>query len=178
MTSRFNVVGTSGSGKSTFSKKLANRLDISRVEMDAVFWKPDWQESTDEEFFSELEDKLKGDAWVLDGNYSRTTPVKWKKVQTVIWLDYSFQRTFMQAFKRAVTRIWRREEIWEGTGNRESFFRTFLSKESVLFWTITSYQKVKKGYESVISDDRFAHISFVRIRSPKEADSYLRKFAD
>lgn len=175
MISRYNVVGASGSGKSTFSRKLAAKLNIPCIEMDAVFWKHDWQESTDEEFFPELEDKLKEDAWVLDGNYSKTMPIKWNRVQTVIWLDYSFLRTFAQAFKRAITRIWSRQEIWEGTGNKESFRRTFLSKDSILLWTITSYRKVTKGYESVFTDDRFSHISFVRLRSPKEVESYLEE---
>ena len=41
---RINVVGTSGSGKSTFSQVLANKLNYPYLEMDAMFWKPNWQE--------------------------------------------------------------------------------------------------------------------------------------
>ena len=44
---RINVIGTSGSGKSTFSRLLANKLKYPYLEMDAIFWKPNWQESTD-----------------------------------------------------------------------------------------------------------------------------------
>jgi shikimate kinase len=34
---RINVIGTSGSGKTTFGKKLAKTLSIPFLEMDAIF---------------------------------------------------------------------------------------------------------------------------------------------
>lgn len=40
-----NVVGTSASGKSTYSKELAAMLDVQYIEMDLLFWKPNWEES-------------------------------------------------------------------------------------------------------------------------------------
>ena len=51
---KINVVGTSGSGKSTFSRTLATKLVHPYIEMDAIFWKANWQESSDEEFFSDF----------------------------------------------------------------------------------------------------------------------------
>lgn len=51
---RINVVGTSGSGKSTFSQMLAETLEYPHLEMDAIYWKPNWQESSDDEFFTNL----------------------------------------------------------------------------------------------------------------------------
>ena len=47
---RINVVGTSGSGKSTFARELAELLKLLYYEMDQLFWKLDWQESSDDEF--------------------------------------------------------------------------------------------------------------------------------
>ncbi len=74
---RFNVVGSSGSGKSTLARAIAQALQLPYVELDALFWKPDWQESSDDEFLPKLAQALAGDEWVLDGNYSRTTSIKW-----------------------------------------------------------------------------------------------------
>ena len=74
---RINVVGTSGSGKSTISKKLAENLGVPYIELDALFWGPNWTTTPDDEFFESLEKQLTAtDGWVLDGNYSRTTPIK------------------------------------------------------------------------------------------------------
>ena len=71
---RINVLGTAGSGKSTFSKLIAEKLSVSYIQMDELFWKPNWRESSDEELFPKLEKALSSDDWVLDGNYTRTIP--------------------------------------------------------------------------------------------------------
>ena len=99
---RINVIGTSGGGKSTFAKALAAALDIPCIEMDQLHWKQNWTESCNDEFFSRLEQALSGASWVLDGNYTRTTHIKWRRVERVVRLDYSFTRNLYQACKRAL----------------------------------------------------------------------------
>lgn len=143
---RINVVGTSGSGKSTFAKSLASKLRCKYVEMDKLFWEPHWQEKEDQRFFSDLEAALHEDRWVLDGNYFRTQPIKWKRVDLVIWLDFSFLLTFTRALKRSIVRAITKVELWQGTGNKESFRKTFFHKDSILWWTITSYSRNKERY--------------------------------
>ena len=87
---RINVVGTSGSGKSTFAKSIAKKFNAPYVQLDELHWKPNWEESSDEEFFPKLEKALLSDMWILDGNYTRTIPIKWKRVQMVVYLDLPF----------------------------------------------------------------------------------------
>ena len=45
---RINVVGTSGCGKSTVGKRIAERLSVPYIQLDELYWKPNWAESTDE----------------------------------------------------------------------------------------------------------------------------------
>lgn len=170
---RINVVGTSGSGKSTFSRRLSQTLNIPHVEMDKIFWGPNWRWPPDTEFFAKLQESLEQDSWVLDGNYTRTAPIKWAKVDTIIWLDFPFLKTFYRALTRALRRSLTQDEIWEGTGNRETFRRNFLSKESVLLWTLKTYSSVRKKYEQAMTDPKHSHIRFVRLRSDREIESYL-----
>ena len=73
---RINVVGTSGSGKSSLSHQIATHLDLPYIELDQLFWKADWTETPDEEFFQKLKVALSADRWVLDGNYDRTRHIK------------------------------------------------------------------------------------------------------
>lgn len=171
--SRINVVGTSGSGKSTFAKKLSSALGYPYVEMDKVFWGPNWKKPSEEEFFDKLRLAVSGPQWVLDGNYTRTIPIKWENIELVIWLDYSFPRALFQAIRRASFRAWTKEELWEGTGNRESFRKSFFSRESIIWWTITTYTKTRKKYESYLSDKRFSHIQFIRLKNHAEAQDFL-----
>jgi adenylate kinase family enzyme len=177
--SRVNVVGTSGSGKSTFSRRLASLLGHPHIEMDRLFWEPNWQQPTDEVFFSRVQKALEIESWVLDGNYSRTEPIKWKSAQTVIWIDLPFATTLWQAVKRALVRSVTREELWPGTGNRESFRKSFFSKDSIILWTISMHSKVRERYAARMQDDSLKHIQFIRLRSRREVESFFAelKFA-
>lgn len=172
---RINVVGTSGSGKSTFSQQLAQTLNLPHIEMDKLFWGPNWTEPSNEEFFPKLEKILAQDGWILDGNYSRTIPVKWPRTQAVIWLDMPFSTTVTQAIKRAVSRAASKQEIWAGTGNVETFRKSFFSRNSIILWTIQTFSKNRAKYERFMADETFSHITFIRLRSAKEARQYLDK---
>lgn len=114
-----NVVGTSGSGKSTLARRLAHRLELPRIELDRLYWRPNWQGAPDEAFFAAIAAATATPGWVLDGNYNRSRSVKWRAVDLVIWVDYGFWRTLRQAVWRAASRAWRHQELWPGTGNCE-----------------------------------------------------------
>ena len=172
---RINVVGASGSGKSTFSRKLSAILSIPHVEMDTIFWQPNWQESDDNTFFSKLSAEISPlSNWVLDGNYTRSIPIKWEKVDLVIWLDYSFIRTVFQAIRRAISRAWSQKELWAGTGNKETFRKLF-SKDSIVLYTIKSHKRIRKKYELILLDESYSHIEFIRLRSRKESEEFLQQ---
>lgn len=169
---RINVVGVSGSGKSTFSRQLAAALDVPYIEMDALFWKPEWTESTDPEFFARLERELARDRWVLDGNYDRTAAIKWKRTTLVVWLDYSLPLALSRVIRRAIRRSIVREELWAGTNNRESFGRMF-SRTSIVLWTLSSHARQRRRYATVMANGAWPHLRFVRLRSPRDAQRFL-----
>lgn len=169
---RINVVGTSGSGKTTFAKALAEQLNCPLIEMDALFWKANWTESSDEEFFAKLTQAVAPDCWVLDGNYHRSAPIKWREVDTIIWLDLSFIRTIWQALKRAIARARSGEELWSGTGNCESW-RMLFSRDSIILWTIRNYRSNKRRYKAIMSDPTYDHIQFVHLTTPAMCQQFL-----
>ena len=175
---RINVVGTSGSGKSTFARELAELLNLPCYEMDQLFWKSDWHESSEDELFRKVHEVTSRPRWVLDGNYTRTIPVKWKQVQLVIWLDPSFVRTVLRVTKRTIHRSLTQKEIWPGTGNRESLRKAFLSKNSIIWWAITSYRSNRKKYSSMISSPAYSHICFIRLNSRTGVASFLEGLRD
>ncbi len=170
---RINIVGASGSGKSTLSRKLSEILSVPHIEMDAIFWQPNWKEPDDDTFFTKLSAEIsRFPNWVLDGNYTRTIPIKWNNVQLVVWLDYSFIRTIFQSLKRSIIRAFGEKELWTGTGNKESWHRLF-SKDSIVLYTARTHGKVRKKYELIIRNRSYSHIQFVRCRSPKEAEKII-----
>ncbi|MFG6666993.1 adenylate kinase [Halomonas sp. HNIBRBA4712] len=176
---KINVVGTSGSGKSTLSKRLAEALDVPHIALDQLFWRANWQETPDDAFFPKLEATLAdaADGWVLDGNFNRTRAIKWREVDMIVWLDYGFWRTFRQSLQRAIVRIVTRRELWPGTGNRETFRKTFLSRDSILLWMLTYWRRQRRRYLLDTLNPEYRSIQIVRLTHPDEANLLIEQLA-
>ena len=163
--SRINVVGTTGSGKTTAAKMLAKRLGLRRIELDALFWKPNWDQTPDDEFLPAVDEATRGDRWVLDGNYSRTRSIVWPRVDTIIWLDYSFPRVFGQLLGRTIRRSFTREVLWEGC--RERFRKSVFSKDSILLWCLKTYWRRRRNYPRLFQQSEHGHITVLRFPGPR-----------
>jgi len=68
---------------------------------------------------------------VLDGNYSRTRHIKWKKCQMAVYLDMPFHIIFYRLLRRTLIRIVTGKELW--AGNKETFCRQFFTSHSVIW---------------------------------------------
>ena len=167
---RINVVGTSGSGKSTFAKSIAKKFNAPYVQLDELHWKPNWEESSDEEFFPKLEKALLSDMWILDGNYTRTIPIKWKRVQMVVYLDLPFHVVLYRIVKRSLLRGIRKEELWHG--NRETVWKHLFTSDSMILWTIRTFKKNRKKYSELFARKEYSHSKFVRLSNKEEVESF------
>lgn len=169
---RIKVVGTSGSGKTTVANRLAEITGWPAHSMDQLFWRPNWQHASDAEFHQAIETATSGERWILDGNYSRADAIQWRRLTTVVWVDFRLARTITQAFRRAVWRAWTRTELWPETGNRESFRRTFFSRESVLLWTLTSYHRNRRKYVRLMNSPETEHLDWIHLRDPSDVEIF------
>lgn len=85
------VIGCPGSGKSTFARELNRLTGISLFYLDMIWHRPDKTTCSEEEFDEKLGEILKKERWIIDGNYSRTLPVRLAACDTVFWLDYPLE---------------------------------------------------------------------------------------
>lgn len=166
------IIGVTGSGKSTLANRLVEKLQYPYIQLDKLFWKANWQESSDEEFFSKIEEAIQSDTWIIDGNYGRTNHLTWPKADTVIWIDLPFYRTLYQNVLRSIKRAFSQKELWEGTGNKESFARMF-SKDSIVRWVFKTYKPQKKRNETRMNSDEYNYLKFYRLKSHKEIERFL-----
>jgi len=174
---RINLVGTSSSGKSTLGKQLSEILDAPFVEMDVLFHEPNWTEAELELFRERVANATAPDKWILDGNYhSKTHDIKWARTTMIVWLDMPFATNMFRAVCRAVNRAWTQQELWPGTGNRETFHQTFFSTDSMILWTATSYWKLRKRYAAIESNPP-AGVRFLRLSSPTEVEQFKKYVA-
>jgi adenylate kinase family enzyme len=168
---RIVVVGTSGSGKTTLARRLSRALGIPHVELDALHWEPNWVEASDEVFRERVIKELKGDTWVVDGNYSKVRDIAWNRADTVVWLDYSLLVMLWRLTLRTFRRVFHKVELWGG--NRESLRTAFLSKDSIFLWVLTTYKRRRREYPQLLAKPEHAQMRRVHLTSPKAADAWL-----
>ncbi|HXG67078.1 MAG TPA: DNA topology modulation protein [Blastocatellia bacterium] len=99
---RVLVIGSGGAGKSTFAARLGRLLNIEVIHLDALFWNPGWVETPREEWASVVEELVKGDSWILDGNYGGTLDLRLAACDTVIFLDIPRRVCLWRVLKRTI----------------------------------------------------------------------------
>ena len=62
------------------------------------------------------------------------------------------------------------EELWGG--NRETWQKTF-SSDSILLWALKTYRKKRKEYPILLQKPEYAHLTVIRLNSPKVTDAWL-----
>mgnify|MGYP003294922809 CR=1 FL=1 len=81
------IVGTPGSGKTTFAEKLQKCTGLPLYYLDAIWHKPDRTHISREEYDARLAEILALDSWIIDGNYSRTIETRISACDTVFLFD-------------------------------------------------------------------------------------------
>lgn len=113
------IIGCSGSGKSTFARKLAAKTYIPLYYLDMIWHKPDKTTITTQEFDEQLALLLRKDAWILDGNYQRTLERRLQACDTVFFLDIPMS-VCLESAKARIGR--QREDLpWLETELEEEF---------------------------------------------------------
>ena len=171
---RIAVVGTTGSGKTTLARRLAERLGVPHIELDALFWGPDWTPVEGEVFLARIRSAIAAERWVSDGNYvGSTDAMLWTAADTLVWLDYSIARIYRQLFVRTTTRSINKVELW--SGNTESLRKGFMSRDSLFVWALKSHWRHRREWVAKLTTPEFAHLRVVRLRSPRATEAYVRQ---
>jgi len=171
---RLIVIGNTGSGKSTLAQELARRLGLPFIELDALFWLPDWTEPEPEAFREKVRAAIEGGRWVIAGNYNgRTQDITWPEAQVVVRLDLGLPLSLWRVTRRSWRRSRSNELLW-GT-NTETFSKhlKLWSDDSLLKWAVKAHGNHRTRARQERIDPRWAHIDFVRLRSPREVERWL-----
>jgi adenylate kinase family enzyme len=168
---RVVVIGSSCSGKTTFASRLAQTMGQPHVELDALYWGPRWTARPPTEFRALVAGAVLSNRWVVDGNYSPIHDLVWPRATSLVWLNYTFPRVFARAIQRSVRRAVRGEILY--SGNRETLRRSFCSRESILWWIITTYRSRRRAHGELLQTDAARHMRVHMFTRPRDADSFL-----
>jgi adenylate kinase family enzyme len=160
---RIQIIGPAGSGKTALGAHLSVLLGLPHVELDSLHWRENWQQTPLDEFRQAVVEALSGDAWVVDGNYSKVRDIIWQQVQVVVWLDLPLLVVLYRLLARSLRRAISGEVLW--AGNRESFRQLFFSRDSLLLYTLQTFRRRRRTYTELSAAPENERIRFVRLSS-------------
>ena len=97
---RVIVIGSPGSGKSTFARKLRDKTGLPLYYLDRIFHNPDRTTVSREEFDHRMSEILNTNQWIIDGNYQRTLPLRFEKCTEVFLFDLPVEQCLEGAASR------------------------------------------------------------------------------
>jgi adenylate kinase family enzyme len=161
------IASTSGNGKTTLGRELAQRLDVPFVELDALVHGPGWVETPDDELRAQVEPIVNSDGWVIDGAYQgKLGDLVLEAADVVVWLDLPVRIWLPRLIRRTARRVRRGEELWNG--NRETLVNVIWGRDSLLVYAVRSHFRRRREYPEALANWRV-----VRLRTPAEVERFL-----
>jgi len=116
---RVVVIGSGGSGKSTFAKQLSKRTGIDAIHLDREYWRPNWEKTPADEWEAKVAEMTRKESWIMDGNFGGTRKMRMQACDTVIFLDLPRYICIYRILKRTVLYYGKtRPDMAEGCNER------------------------------------------------------------
>lgn len=94
------IIGCPGAGKSTFARKLSDKMHLPLYYLDMLWHKPD-RTTVDRNIFDEkLKEIVLKEKWIIDGNYGRTLEMRIQWCEAIFLLDSPVEECLVGAKSR------------------------------------------------------------------------------
>ena len=163
---RILVIGSAGSGKSTLARAIGLARDLPVYHMDRdVFYLPGWVERPKRDQLAQIERIIAEDAWVFEGNNSRSFAIREARAQMLIWLDTPLILRLWRVVKRGVMHNGQtRPDMAEGCAEKLSMLPGFI-------WFILRTARASRRKQSAFFEG--TSLRKHRLRSTKAAKHLL-----
>lgn len=163
---RILVLGSSGSGKSTFARRLSARLGIELIHLDSHYWNPHWTCTPEIEWECKLDALLTSESWVMDGNYPASLEKRLERADTVVFLDSGRLSCLWRCLQR-----WRR---YRGTNRPELPPGCYEKIDWEFFQWIWNYpRKIKPALLEALDSQDQAQV--IVLKGQREIESFLSR---
>ena len=139
------IMGATGSGKSTLGKRLATKLGATWIDLDDLYWLPDWQERSSDDFRELLRQRLAAvtnGRWVVSGGYtSIVDTVLLEHVTAVCWMRPPFAVRYLRLLWRTLQRGLLGLECCNGNKEKPLWHHLLAPRDSIIYWSWTLAEK-------------------------------------
>jgi energy-coupling factor transporter ATP-binding protein EcfA2 len=172
---RILILGRTGSGKTTLAREVAAVIGVPHVELDALYFGPDFSTAPLAVLRERTSAAIAGDRWVTDGNKSAVRDLVWPRADTVVWLDYPLVVCLWRLGKRALWRTSVLKAQAAGKGGKAGFSRQVLSAANGVLTALRSHKGQRRQYPRMFAEQENQHLAVVRLRSPRAARRWLAR---
>ncbi|MEC7838606.1 MAG: shikimate kinase [Chlamydiota bacterium] len=166
---RIFIIGTSGCGKTFLGRKLAHLLKVKFIDLDDIYWLPNWKKRPNDEFCELVQKEVAGESWIISGNYSKTHHNIWPQADLIIWIDLPIYLCLWRGLKRSLSRILSREKCCNG--NYESL-RRLLGKDSILLWIGKTHSRRRRTYQNYFTSNQHSK-TLLHLTSAHQVSKFL-----
>ncbi len=169
---RVAVMGGSSTGKTTVSRRLAEKLGVPHVELDSLHHDAGWTEAPADVLQARVRAALDAapDGWVVDGNYrSKLGSLVLDRADTAVHLQPRLLPTFGRGLRRTIMRTVLREELWNG--NREQI-RFLFTPFWIPWWVLRKHRHYGREIPERVAEH--PHLEVVTLRSDDEVERFLQ----
>jgi energy-coupling factor transporter ATP-binding protein EcfA2 len=172
---RILILGRTGSGKTTLARELATAIGVPHVELDALYFGPDFSTVPLSVLQERTSAAIAGDHWVTDGNKRAVRDLVWPRADTVIWLDYPFVVSLWRLGKRALWRTSVLKAQAAERGGERGLPRQFLLAAGGVVTALRSHKGQRREYPRMFAAQENQHLAVVRLRSPRATRRWLAR---
>lgn len=172
---RILILGRTGSGKTTLARELSAALDVPHVELDSLYFGPEFSRAPLPVLRERTTAAIAGDRWVTDGNKRAVRDLVWPRADTVIWLDYPVYVSLWRLAKRARTRTSKLSAEAARSGRRTGLPRQMLAAARGVLTALKSHRGQRREYPRMLARPENQHLSVARLRSPRATRRWLAR---
>lgn len=164
---RVLIIGNAGSGKTTFAKQLAEKLNLPLIHLDRLYWCGDWEHLSRDEFDVMLQEELERPQWIIDGNFNRTIPHRLQYCDTVFFFDLPTVTCLTGITKRTLSNHGKSREDMGG-----NCVERFDAQKRSLYRNVMTFNKQhRKDYYDLLS--KAQHAKVIVFKSRRQAKAFL-----
>jgi predicted kinase len=175
---RILILGRTGSGKTTLARELATALGIPHVELDSLYFGPDFSRAPLPLLRERTSAALAGDRWITDGNKRAVRDLVWPRADTIVWLDYPVYVSLWRLAKRARTRTLALSAQAAQTNRRTGLPKQMLAAAKGVLTALKSHRGQRREYPRTFAQPANQHLAVARLRSPRATRQWMARVTD